>query len=86
MPRAHGRATSIRKRGCHISLILAEIKESGKKEKKASRRLIRSSSRNWRLTPKRAPIRASKIAGLKGAKADKTSDKGFSLRCSEKSR
>jgi large subunit ribosomal protein L22 len=34
MPRAHGRATSIRKRGCHISLVLAEIKESGKAEKK----------------------------------------------------
>jgi len=34
MPRAHGRATSIRKRGCHINLVLAEIKESGKKEKK----------------------------------------------------
>jgi large subunit ribosomal protein L22 len=34
MPRAHGRATSIRKRGCHIAVVLAEIKESGKKEKK----------------------------------------------------
>lgn len=34
MPRAHGRATSIRKRGCHVSLILAEIKASGQKEKK----------------------------------------------------
>ena len=33
MPRAHGRATSIRKRGCHINVVLAEIKESGKKEK-----------------------------------------------------
>ncbi len=34
MPRAHGRATAIRKRGCHISLTLAEIKDSGPREKK----------------------------------------------------
>ncbi len=32
MPRAHGRATTLRKRSCHISLVLAEIVESGKKE------------------------------------------------------
>lgn len=34
MPRAHGRATSIRKRGCHVTLKLAEIKASAKVEKK----------------------------------------------------
>lgn len=34
MPKAHGRATSIRKRGCHLNIIIAEIKESGKAEKK----------------------------------------------------
>lgn len=32
MPRAFGRATQIRKRTCQISLILAEIVDSGKKE------------------------------------------------------
>lgn len=34
MPRAHGRATSLRKRGCHVSVVLAEIKASGQAEKK----------------------------------------------------
>lgn len=31
MPRAHGRATVLRKRACHIGVTLAEIVESGKK-------------------------------------------------------
>jgi len=34
MPKAHGRATTIRKRGCHVHVVLAEIKESGKAKKK----------------------------------------------------
>jgi large subunit ribosomal protein L22 len=36
MPRAYGRASKLRKRGCHVNLVLAEIVESsGKKAKKA---------------------------------------------------
>jgi large subunit ribosomal protein L22 len=34
MPRAHGRATSLRKRGCHIYIVLAEVVASGSRDKK----------------------------------------------------
>jgi len=34
MPKAHGRATVVRKRACHINLVLGEIKDSGVKTAK----------------------------------------------------
>ncbi len=37
MPRAHGRATTLRKRSCHIHVTLAEINDSGPKTKKTSK-------------------------------------------------
>ncbi len=36
-PRAHGRANAIRKRGAHLNVVLAEIKESGAKKKKLAK-------------------------------------------------
>jgi large subunit ribosomal protein L22 len=36
MPKAHGRATSIRKRSCHVEVILGEIKDSGVRKAKKS--------------------------------------------------
>ncbi len=58
MPRAHGRATSIRKRGCHLNLVIAEIKESGQKEKK----VVKAAD----------PVKLEKLAA-EGAKTSKVS-------------
>lgn len=37
MPKAHGRATVLKKHSCHITLILAEIKDSGVKQAKTAK-------------------------------------------------
>jgi len=71
MPRAHGRATSLRKRGCHISLVLAEIQESGKKEKKIVKvadpvKLEKLSKDSEQAVSKVAP-KVAKEAGKKAA-------------------
>lgn len=60
MPKAHGRATEIKKRGCHLNITLAEIKDSGKKEKKVVKasepvkleKLAKDSEKTKKLVPK----------------------------------
>lgn len=67
MPRAHGRATAIRKRGCHVDLVLAEIKDSGKKEAKKAK--IEAPVKMEDLTKvKQEPVVKTKVS--KEAKVD----------------
>ncbi len=70
MPRAHGRATSIRKRGCHINLILAEIKPSGPKEKKTVKA---AEPVKLEKLAKEGEKTAQKVAAKSGDKLKKTS-------------
>ncbi len=71
MPRAHGRATAIRKRGCHLTLILSEIKASGKSEKKVVKvadpvKLEKLAKEGEKATAKSA-LKAVKEKGQKAA-------------------
>lgn len=74
MPRAHGRATSIRKRGCHLTLVLAEIKDSGPKAKKAVKaeepvKLEKLAKEGEKMTKSAAAGAKEKIKKAAGEKA-----------------
>jgi len=76
MPRAHGRASAIRKRGCHIEVTLAEIKDSGKKEKKVIKtaepvkleKLAKEGEKAAKITTKTEKTGAKKVAAPEKAK------------------
>jgi len=83
MPKAHGRATVIRKRGCHIHVTLAEIVESGKKT--ARKEKVEAPVKLEQMAAE-AEKRATTTAKKEGAKStgkvktDAKSGKGFTTK------
>lgn len=74
MPRAHGRATAIRKRACHINLVLAEIVDSGKKE--AKKAIIDRPVKLEDLSKPKQEIKPEKV-DKKIAKTESDEEKGI---------
>lgn len=63
LPRAHGRATTLRKRTSHISLVIAEMKDSGIKEAK----------KHAAPEPIKLETKAKEAEGIKAKKTSKES-------------
>ncbi|MCF7860316.1 50S ribosomal protein L22 [Patescibacteria group bacterium] len=83
MPRAHGRATVLRKRACHIHLTLAEIVESGKKTAKKTKieapvkleQVVADAEKRGKKNMKKEDKKSSTKVN-----ADTTSGKGFTTK------
>ncbi len=69
MPKAHGRATVIRKRGAHVMVVLGEITDSGKHEKKV---LKTEAPMKLADLAKEAENKTSKTSKKKDSEEDKT--------------
>ena len=83
MPKAHGRATVIRKRGCHIHVTLAEIVASGKKTARKEKVEAPVKLEQVAADAEKRASAATKKEGGKAdtkAKAETKSSKGFTTK------
>lgn len=82
MPKAHGRATVIRKRGCHVHVTLAEIVASGKKVARKDKVEAPVKLEQVAAEAEKRAVASAKKEGAKSAKAkaDTKSGKGFTTK------
>lgn len=86
MPKAHGRATVIRKRGAHVVVVLGEIVDSGKHEKKVIKAeapmkledLAKEAEKTSKTSKKKEVEEGAVITKAKTAKA--APEKGFAAK------
>lgn len=84
MPRAHGRATTLRNRSCHITLVLGEVVESGKKEARKVKaeapvkleQIVADAEKN--ATKKKSASKG--VSGDTKAKTETKASKGFTTK------
>jgi large subunit ribosomal protein L22 len=88
MPKAHGRATVIRKRGAHVKVVLGEIVDSGKHEKKVVKTeapmkledLAKEAEKTTKTSKKKESVDEEKTVAPKAKTKTAAPEKGFAAK------